>query len=110
MITKVNEIMRRLSNQIPAVMLREKTQLKAQEANQTRWSSTFHMLKRYLEIHQFLEEMDVANLAEHILSESQNAEVETLCKKLEEFDSVIIALQKESTTIADAPILFEAVI
>ena len=46
-ISKVQSIMRKLSYQIPAANLRQFTHLRAVLNNETRWSSTYQMLKRY---------------------------------------------------------------
>lgn len=44
----VLRLMNKLHSHIPAANLRQFTPLKENHENETRWSSTFHMLKRYI--------------------------------------------------------------
>lgn len=53
-LSKINQLMGKLKNLKMAARLREKTPLKAKKRNLTRWSSTFEMVKRYIEIKDFL--------------------------------------------------------
>lgn len=50
----VQLLMKKLSYQITAEILRQITPLTAKQANETRWCSTFTMLKRYVRIKEYI--------------------------------------------------------
>lgn len=109
-ITKVNDLMKKLSYQIPAAKLRRFTHLKAKISNETRWSSTYNMLKRYIEIKEYLPQLELPEIDELLLSDQDDLTIERLCQKFANLDSVTIALQDNSTTISKARCLFDSVI
>ena len=108
-IDKVHELMKKLKYQIPAAKLRSLTHLTAQTANETRWSSTYHMIRRYDEIRDHLPALNLPEINELLLDEDDELMVATLLKKLRGLDSGTKQLQSENVTIAEARGLFDAV-
>lgn len=106
----IQTLMKKLSFQIPAAKLRMHTPLKATQRNETRWSSTYTMLSRFLELLPFLPRIDDDDVQLLIPSDQQNTEIRELCVKLAELDSVTKTLQNASTTMADVRALFDAVL
>lgn len=106
-IEKVQKIMKKLSCQLPAAKLRRFTHLKAKQNNVTRWSSTYDMLKRYVELREFLTLLDIPDI---FLSSREDAEVNSVLVTLSDLDSITKELQKESTTMCEARTLFDGVL
>jgi hypothetical protein len=57
-LTKINDLMKTLSNIKQAGKLRKKTDLEPVKRNVTRWSSTYEMVKRFFEIKPFIDDED----------------------------------------------------
>ena len=68
------------------------------------------MLKRYVQIRQFLSCLNSDEIDALTLTSSENRRVESLILQLQPFESVTQALQDESLTVSDAQALFDAVI
>lgn len=102
-------LMKKLSFQIPAAKLRRLTPLKSQHANATRWSSTFHMLKRYLVLKEFIVQLDDAEIIDLLPDGEEHARIETICNKMSDLDSITLQLQDDHTTISDARDMFDAI-
>ena len=109
-IEQVHKLMKKLSYQIPAPKLRALIPLKAVCANVTRWSSTFHMLRRYDRIREFILQINDSEVGELIPDDNDHEQICELLAKLTQIDSVTVELQDDSTAIADARCLFDAVI
>lgn len=106
----VRELMRKLSYQIPAARLRRLTHLKAKIDNDTRWSSTYEMLKRYIDIKDVLPELGMPEIDDLLLIEEDHIQVVSTCKKLEDIDSITKKLQDPTISISDTRALFDGMI
>jgi hypothetical protein len=100
----------KLKNLIPAAKLRKFTHLKSKMRNSTRWSSTFTMLQRYLQIKIFLPQLDLDEIDELIPQAREDKEIEALLVDLTQLHSVTMALQSETLTLYDVRSLFDAFI
>eukprot|EP00171_Calliarthron_tuberculosum_P021824 IDg21824t1 len=109
-INKVQSLMRKLKHPIPAAKLRKFTHLRAKLSNVTRWSSTVNMLKRYCEIREDIDRIDIEGIDEFIPDRRERKTIDDLCVKFECLDSVTKKLQADSTTMADVRALFDGVI
>ena len=88
----------------------ELTKLRALGANTTRWSSTFVMLQRYLDIKEFITQLDIPGIETLMLSPAEDKKIENLCVKLSELDSVTKALQSNTIPFYKVHILFDSII
>lgn len=70
-IEKFNQIMAKLKYGIASAKLRKASNLVARTRNQTRWSSTFSMLKRHCEIREHLDKLDIDDLDDLLLSKKK---------------------------------------
>ncbi|RHZ18021.1 hypothetical protein DYB31_006517 [Aphanomyces astaci] len=78
--------------------------------NATRWSSVYTMVLRYVDIRTFIALIDDdADLDELRLSTREDREVDLLLGQLENFDTVTLALQRDTMSLYDVRILFETV-
>ena len=68
------------------------------------------MLKRYLKINAFISQLKSKELVNSVLILPELREVENLSSRLSELDTVTRELQRESTTISDVQVIFDAVI
>lgn len=104
--------MQKLSCQIPAAMLERLTLLCARPANATRWSSTYIMFNRYVELCVFI--LRIKRLeqsqSQSLLTEVEDEVVVALFKKLHDLVSITYALQNGSGTSTEDRALFEEVI
>jgi hypothetical protein len=103
---KINDIMSKLKNLIPAAKLRKLTHLKAKTRNATRWSSTFEMILRYIKIRDFLPLLEINELDELLLTVSENCEIDSICEEMKDFKSISKTLQQDAITLADTRFLF----
>lgn len=109
-INKINAIMTKLKQLIPAAKLRSFTHLKAKTKNATRWSSTFAMILRYTQIKEFLPRLEINEIDDFILSAKENRDIDSLLEELKDLESVSKTLQDDSTTMSDVRSLFDAVL
>lgn len=68
------------------------------------------MLKRNSEIGDLCEHLDVVDLNEKLLTNREEAKLDTLFQQLEDLNLVTMKLQCNRTTISDEKVLFDAVI
>lgn len=106
----IRSIMVKLRTLKYAAHLRNHIDLKPILSNTTRWSSTFQMLKRYIELIPAIREMDIAEINDLLPSNAKHSSITQLLETLSVMDSVCKQLQSESTTIADVRALFDAII
>lgn len=106
-IESVRVLMKRLSYQIPAARLRRHTKLRAKQDCETRWSSTFQMMKRYIALRPAIAQLDLPEIDDLLPPSHHHNEVVHLCQKLEELESITKKLQNPSVTLWDARILFD---
>ncbi|KAJ0391284.1 hypothetical protein P43SY_012085 [Pythium insidiosum] len=84
------------------------SQLKPVRANVTRWSSTYRMLSRYVELRDAIKM--VSGVEDIVPRPAAHRQVLQLLAKLKDLDSVCEKLQGENCSMADARVLFDAVI
>ena len=93
--------------------LRQKTDLGPVLKNETRWSSTFAMLNRYIRLHPFLLEPEFSGdqaFATLLLSPSDFLKVKELASQLQYLNSVTVALQDSAIDMADVRGFFDKVL
>ncbi|EGZ23866.1 hypothetical protein PHYSODRAFT_484147 [Phytophthora sojae] len=98
--------MRKLRTLKQAAKLRAKTPLAAVLRQDTRWSSTFSMLKRYFRLRPFIS-ADDEELADFLPSRLAHPKLETLLASLRDVESVSKHLQGDGLTPLDARVLFD---
>jgi hypothetical protein len=106
---KINDIMSKLKNLIPAAKLRKLRHLKAKTRNATQWSSTFEMILRYDKIRDFLPLLEINELDELLLTVRENHEIDSIYEEMKDFESISKALQQDATTLADTRLLFDEI-
>lgn len=109
-VQKIYAIMSKLRNPTLSAKLFCLCGLRSKTANETRWSSTFEMFKRYMQIREFLPELGSEDLDDLALSVPETRKIEQLMDRLKTVDSVTKELQAESTTLSDVRVLFDAII
>jgi hypothetical protein len=67
------------------------------------------MISRYTQIRNVLPLLELDEIDEKMLNSRENNVVDTILKELEDFDSITKELQKETTTMADMRVLFDAI-
>lgn len=108
-LSKINSLMVTLRNVKQAGKLRTKTRLCAVPRNDTRWSSTYAMLKRFFEIQEFIDVNDLA-LAINIPSAVEVRDLKLAMKDLEEFETVTKLLQEKQRTVAEVRCIFDGIL
>ncbi|KAH9123596.1 hypothetical protein AeMF1_005451 [Aphanomyces euteiches] len=104
-LTAINDLMGHLKRLHVMRQLRQLTDLAPVRRNMTRWSSTFNMVSRFLELLPALDQMESIN--EFMLSRAQVQRVKALFQHLEEFETVTKKLHSDGIDIADARTLFD---
>lgn len=84
--------------------------MQAEQGNETRSISTFHMLQRYLNIKQHVPDLVNSELKELLLNSIKLQEMKLIWKSIAELDSATVDLQDQYTTVADARKLIDAII
>ncbi|ETL94104.1 hypothetical protein L917_07878 [Phytophthora nicotianae] len=102
----VQQLMRKLRTLKQAANLRTRTPLRAVLRQDTRWSSTFSMLKRYFRIREFIS-ADDDELADYLPSRTAHRKLAALLSSLEDLESVSKRLQINGLTLLDALYLFD---
>jgi hypothetical protein len=100
--------MKKARNLKNAAKLRELTELKALKDNDTRWTSTFYMIKRFFRL------VDEFNSIETLEQEMPTTAAINIVKRaykhLERFHSITISLQEKGLTLADGRDIFNGVL
>ena len=106
---KIHSLMKRLRTLKNAAALRKKTDLRPVMRNQTRWSSAFKMISRFLELYPFL---DVTNpeIAEFLPTAIEKIEIECVYEDLKKLDSITLKLQNDKLSLFETRVLFDPVI
>jgi hypothetical protein len=107
-ISLIQTLMVQLRQPNNAAQLARFTHLHAVKANETRWSSTFAMLDRYIDIREAI--MNVAAVEDLVPRGASHRKILLLHGKLQELDSVCKKLQHENRTLAEVRVLFDACI
>ena len=97
---KINGLMKTLRTLKQAGKLRRSTDLSPIIRNVTRWTSTFAMMSRYLELEPFLDQNDEA-IVDNILGPRDKQQLASLVANSRLFEAVTEKLQKESITLAE---------
>ncbi|KAH9088578.1 hypothetical protein Ae201684P_017187 [Aphanomyces euteiches] len=92
--------MRKLRHVVPAAKLRRLTPLKAKMKNSTRWSSTNHMLQRYVEIKPFVMMIGDREIDALLPSVGQDRLIDDLLLVLKDLDTATLALQGEEIRLS----------
>ena len=109
-IDNVHELMVELRTLKNAARLRKLNVSAAKKNNDTRWSSTYDMIKRYLEINEVVETIDTQSIIDKLLSRTDHRKIEHLMLKLKLMQDVSKELQRESLTLDEARDLFDGVV
>ncbi|KAH9108336.1 hypothetical protein AeMF1_016490 [Aphanomyces euteiches] len=99
--------MRKLRRVVPAAKLRRLTPLKAKMKNSTRWSSTYHMLQRYVEIKPSVMMIGDREIDALLPSVGQDRLIDELLLVLKDLDTATLALQGEEMSLLDVRNLFD---
>ena len=105
----IQSLMKKLLNLKIAGALRRKTDLKPVIRNVTRWSSTYSMLKRFLQLKDILVSLNHPEVNEFLPDGRQVNSLEALEKNLKVLESVTKALQNSRVNLAQVRLLFEKI-
>ncbi|KAG6616551.1 uncharacterized protein IUM83_12963 [Phytophthora cinnamomi] len=106
---EVQQLMRKLRTLRQAAKLRTKTALVPVLRQDTRWSSTFAMLKRFFRLREFLS-ADDEELAAYIPSRTAHRKLAGLLESLRDVELVSKRLKDDGLTLLDARDLCDALI
>jgi hypothetical protein len=113
---KLNVLMKKLKTTKGKAFLKKNGFLMAKIINQTRWSSTFKMIERYLNLISFENGLLLSlleskkNYLPLLLSPLGNNDVKEIFVHLQKMNSVSLYLQKKDTTLAEVRVLFDKLI
>lgn len=106
----VYQIMLKLQNLNVTAKLRKFTNLQPHFINQTRWSSTYLMLRCYVALWSFLKQLEMEETFDLVLNPRQDRVVIDILEMLKKFDSVTKLLQRDGTRILNARSFFDSII
>lgn len=86
--------MRQLLYQIPAANICLVIHLRANLNNEIRWSSTYHMLQRYIDIEHHIPQLCLPDLDGVCLTSSELDDIKALCKTFGELDNLTVKLKE----------------
>lgn len=75
--------------------------------NETRWSSTFNMLKRYFEIFDAVETIGTMSIQDKLPTRVQHRHLEELMVQLKQMEDITKELQRQDLTLDEARDLFD---
>ncbi|OWZ23465.1 hypothetical protein PHMEG_0001632, partial [Phytophthora megakarya] len=112
LIAKVQALMTKLRTLKGRAVLRRVSQLTPPLQNDTRWSSTYEMVARYIVIQPCIVQLGLELLVEHEthLSRAEHERIKALMKHLEKFEGVTKELQRTSLTLSAVRRLFDQVV
>lgn len=110
LLSKINTLMLKLRTLLMSDKLQQHTTIRPLLRNETRWSSSFEMCKRYVEIRDYLSSLDSAEMDDMSLTVSANRKLDSLLICLNDLESVANSLEHDSTTLCNMRALFDAVI
>ena len=111
LLNKINTLMGKLKSLKLAGKLREHTPLQSIQRNKTRWSSTYDMINRYIELKAFFDFFqEESNFIDNLLTPRKNNDLQTLQDDLKNLFSVTCALQKENLDFYDVRVLFNEIL
>ena len=106
-INAVHNLMVELRTLKNAARLRKLGVNAAKLDNDTRWSSIYEMLKRYFEIIDGVENMQIPSVQEKLLTRHEHKTIEGLMIRLKQMEDVTKELQREDLTLSEARDLFD---
>lgn len=107
---QIKNIMSKLSFPVRRAKLREKVVLVPIKANETRWSSKYSMLKRYIEIREFLPGLAIHEIEESLLLRKEDQQVDAIWETMKKLDSITLCLKRDNTTVSQVRVMFDTVI
>jgi hypothetical protein len=107
-ISSIKTIMKRARNLKNAAKLRELTALTALKDNDTRWTSTFFMIKRFFRLQEDLKSIE--SLEDDMPSTPEINTVKRAYNHLEKFHSITISLQEKGLTLAEGRDIFNCLL
>ena len=106
-IKRIHELMKNLGTLKKSAILRKSLPLRPIIQNDTRWSSTYNMISRYIELKPFIDTTD-GDLVLFLPSADEDFETRKLFDSLQKFEDVSSTLQTESgIDLKDARALFD---
>ncbi|KAH9118961.1 hypothetical protein LEN26_011855 [Aphanomyces euteiches] len=106
----VNDLMRKLKTIILSAKLRRLTNLSPKTRNATRWSSTYAMFQRYMDIKGFLRFLDDHEVESMFPTVSQDREISDLLETLDDLNSATVALQDSEISLSNVRDIFDEAI
>jgi BED zinc finger len=107
-INKVSMVMKKASTLKVAAKLRQLTAYSTVRENDTRWSSTYQMIKRFFKIQSHLSVL--AELLEWLPSHLETDILSKAYRSLTKFDQITVMLQREGMTFVEARKIFNEVL
>lgn len=107
---KLNRLMKKLKNLVPAAKLRQHTPLQPIISCPTCWSSTFDMISCFKALLPFIKKIDDDEFIDLVPNNRETKDLETLYDLLLDFNSVTKRFQKEDNLIADVRTILDDVI
>ncbi len=112
---RINDLMKKLNTIKGKAWLKEKTKLRPVLRNVTRWSSTFKMVERYIDLKPHLEnatqgEIQRISLSHLTLCDLDNELICNLFSELKKLNQVCLKLQEENVTLSQVRIIFDYVV
>ena len=109
-IDKVSELMRVLKTTKGAAVLRNITDVKAVKKNDTRWTSTYDMLTRYIRLVPSLQGIEEENIIQKMPTQIEIMAIKNMLVNLEQINAMMKYLQRENINLANARGCFDALI
>ena len=107
-IKTVSTLMKKARTAKNSARLRQLTNLKAIKENDTRWSSTFNMLSRYLRLKEELSAVDA--LVDFLPGPPEHRIIQTCFTQLEKFNIIMLDLQSAALSFVEARLFFDLIL
>lgn len=112
---RIHALMKRLNTIKGGAILRTVSQLAPVQRNDTRWSSVYAMVDRYMRLKPSLRHLDHGTISEHgldefLLTRRETEAARALLIDLEHMKGVTKTLQKSTITLSDVRRLFDRVL
>lgn len=109
-IANVHKLMVKLPRPIVRAKLFLHTPLRVKLNIKTRWTSTYSMLSRHVELRIFVTEIDDKRLNDFVLNASSQLKVATLLKMLKQLNKVVLKLQHNDFKIRQRRVYLDSVL
>ena len=109
LMTKINNLMKKLLTTKQSAKLRAKTELRPVLRCVTRWSSDFKMLDRFLELQEFIDFSD-SDLLDFIPSPKELMLLKSLHSQLNDINSVSMRLQEDAANLLKVRLWFDSLV